>query len=211
MGAKAKKDGGSGVRDNIPPIVQKDLLQRVNFSHQASIYLQNLSESSRQHERSKQTGSNHRKAPRTATSGFASLARSQMRNVKKISEHNTLKLDVTAKRAVCSECNAVLVPGLTSRIRNRPNRNHINVVNQTCLQCENVTKRPCPPVSEAGTSMDGPSRKCRRIKAASRNKTAFFDREGPAGHTLWLGVDKVHGWGQTTIGSDTEASIANTS
>jgi len=55
--------------------------------------------------------------------------------------------------------------------------------------------------------LDGPERRRRRVRLASRSKVAFHDREGDQdrdarGHKLWRGDALLHGWGSSQLTQD---------
>ncbi|OXG71348.1 ribonuclease P protein subunit RPR2 [Cryptococcus neoformans Gb118] len=205
-----------------PQILNKDLFQRINYTYQAAIYLQNLgidagpSTSTSDGDGDIQLVTD-RKGKRRAVEragdqgAFKKLARMGMRETKTMVVHNQLKLDPSLKRSICGVCSTVLIPGLTSRIRNRPNRNTFNKTNQTCLTCSTVLSIPSPPVAHHNNnptesavardpdSLDGPVRAARRKKVAKRSKPAFHEYErrgeGKRGHVLWKGEEKVGRWG----------------
>ncbi|WRT65790.1 uncharacterized protein IL334_002739 [Kwoniella shivajii] len=250
--ADAKGKGkGQPKPDNLPIIPQKDLFQRINFSYQAAIFLQNLgsnnvaSNSSSglasstiinvsppdgevgmkvdrkgkrkaiEYTQSDQHG-NRRKAERgdgvaeeeeagVTKKRFRQLARMNMREMNGMSVHNQLKLDPSLKRSLCKTCGTILIPGLTSRIRNRPNRNSFSITHHHCLTCHSSLSIPAPPIpstslddrsAAADDGLDGPLRRARRRKASKRGKRIFHEREGDAGgHVLWKGEQKLEGWG----------------
>ncbi|WVQ78880.1 hypothetical protein IAT38_000971 [Cryptococcus sp. DSM 104549] len=214
-----------------PPIPQphmpnRDLFHRVNFSYQAAIFLQNLGESSGStstsdipsHEEEKALNPN-RKGKRRAMEyqgekvgdvreGLRKLARAEMKGCRTMVAHNQLKLDPALKRTVCGTCSTVLVPGLTSRVRNRPNSSTFNVIHITCLTCSSTQSIPAPPVpgpslDTSAETLDGPVRAAKRRKVAKRSKRPFFEAEKPegggqgkgSGHVLWRGDERLAGWG----------------
>lgn len=131
------------------------------------------------------------------------------------------------KRNICETCSTVLIPGLTSRVRNRrklylcwldliakltrviANRTHFNVTHTSCLSCDARRTVPCPPTSLGEEGLDGTKRAARRRKQAKRAKVPFHNRESMTatgtqtqssqkGHTLWRGDKTVDGWGEVS-------------
>ena len=131
------------------------------------------------------------------------------------------------KRNICRTCSTVLIPGMTSRVRNRrkqrcpfarlmkeandviASRVHFNVTHTACLSCDTRRTVPCPPTSLGEEGLDGKRRAARRSKQAKRAKVPFHNREattssGPKtlpaerGHTLWRGNDTVENWGESS-------------
>ncbi|KGB78611.1 ribonuclease P protein subunit RPR2 [Cryptococcus deuterogattii 99/473] len=204
-----------------PQILNKDLFQRINYTYQAAIFLQNIGvDAGPSSSISKRDEDVHvvmdRKGKRRVVElkggqeAFKKLARMSMRETKTMVVHNQLKLDPSLKRSICRVCSTVLIPGLTSRIRNRPNLNTFTNINQTCLTCCTVLSIPSPPVAlhkdptesavtQDRGSLDGPVRAVRREKIARRSKPAFHEHErrdeGTKGHVLWRGEEKLGGWG----------------
>ncbi|ORY29760.1 RNAse P Rpr2/Rpp21/SNM1 subunit domain-domain-containing protein [Naematelia encephala] len=181
-----------------PPVINRDLLHRLNYTYQASIFLQQLGAASSSSSTSpvldrKGKGKSKEidaEEDEESNVDFASLARQGMQGARKMGVHNQMKLDPSLKRTVCKSCSAILVPGLTSRVRNRPNKNHFIITHHTCLTCSARLSFPSPPTSdyELGTGLDGPVRKRRRERFA-RNQG------GKEGHKLWAGEKAVEGWG----------------
>ncbi|WWD16399.1 hypothetical protein CI109_100825 [Kwoniella shandongensis] len=218
-----------------PVIPNKDLFHRVNFSYQAAIFLQNLGEGSGSGSNTTFNGDEEvrvnrdRKGKRKAVEvegddrstgpkeegrakAFRKLARIGMKEMKGMSVHNQLKLDPTLKRSICRTCSTVLIPGLTSRMRNRPSRSTITKSNSTCLTCSTTLSIPTPPVAQLASTgterLDGPVRAAKRRKAMKRSKVSFDESEmgvdsgtavdekrGGKGHIMWKGEEKIIGWG----------------
>ncbi|KAK1927642.1 hypothetical protein DB88DRAFT_507720 [Papiliotrema laurentii] len=201
MGKKQIKQGPD--LDVPPPLPQKELYQRVNFALQASAYLHSLASVA---------GSSDRKGKRKARGDvgddgvgegyvdMGGLAMGNMKATRKMAAHTQLKLDPSIKRGVCRGCGTVLIPGLTSRVRNRPDRRNLHISHTTCLECSRSLSIPSPPVDLAcGATVDGPVRRARREKIAKRSKVAFHARErghGSKGHALWVNDRRVDNWGE---------------
>lgn len=98
--------------------------------------------------------------------------------------------DPALKRAFCSSCSTVLIPGITARVRvkSRPaclrwwlvliysaNRTHDHTVHQTCVHCGKTHRMPAPPISLPEPGVDGPVRGRRRARKV--RCVAFHDRE----------------------------------
>ncbi|WVQ77367.1 hypothetical protein IAR50_007052 [Cryptococcus sp. DSM 104548] len=211
---QSKKEKASNVAGQPPSVPAKDLFHRLNYSLQASIFLQSLGESSGSSQqdagrevRVVQDRKGKRRAVENSSGagseeGFRKLARLGMRESHTMVVHNQLKLDPSFKRAICKACSAVLVPGLTCRVRNRPNKNTCSIAHQTCLTCSTRLSIPAPPTSLASVScsssstpadpsaishngeetlgdpLDGPIRAARRRKAANKRKAPFHQLEG---------------------------------
>lgn len=77
----------------------------------------------------------------------------------------------------------------------------INVINTTCLECDNTLATPAPPTTLGNPALDGPKRRRRRERISARSKVAFHEREKAgndgSGHVLWSNDQRVDQWGQT--------------
>lgn len=122
-----------------PSLPQKELYQRVNFAIQASAFLQSLAGPSISVDRKGKRKASHLDdvSHMTGHHPMESLAMATMKNTRKMVAHTQLKLYVTTgsyyfsfihvdlcrdpslKRNICRGCGTVLIPGATSRIRNR--------------------------------------------------------------------------------------------
>ncbi|ODO04961.1 hypothetical protein I350_05572 [Cryptococcus amylolentus CBS 6273] len=210
-----KKEKGSINTGQPPSVPAKDLFHRLNYSLQASVFLQSLGESSgscQQYGGREVNVVKDRKGKRRAVEnpsssedGFRKLARMGMRESNTMVVHNQLKLQV-------SYCYS--------------NKNTFSIAHQTCLTCSTRLSIPAPPTSLSSASrlsssvpadpsapghtvedsfvdpLDGPIRAARRRKAAKKRKAPFHQLEGAdnvfdgrKGHVLWKGEDKVEGWG----------------
>ncbi|WWC60425.1 uncharacterized protein I303_102997 [Kwoniella dejecticola CBS 10117] len=153
------------------------------------------------------------------------LARVHVREMNGMTVHNQLKLDPSLKRTLCKTCGTILIPGLTSRIRNKPNRNSFSITHHTCLTCLGSLSIPCPPMPTSTSiptrglshnhlsfsdtndllnnndKLDGPVRYRRRLRAARKGKRVFHEIEHSqshpeqGGHVLWKGDEKMESWG----------------
>ncbi|KAL7424643.1 Ribonuclease P protein subunit p21 [Cryptotrichosporon argae] len=216
--------------DVLPPVLNRDVLQRYNFTYQSSVYLSALGTSSAgagpsarapvalPHPAAAQ--GRQRRAGDAPGVDFAALARGNMRASGRMINHCQVKCDPSVKRTVCKGCAAVLVPGLTSRVRVRTKHRTPTLV-YTCTTCQTSLALPCP--ASAETAVDGPRRRRR-----AKRRVAYHEREAAvggadglgeagqaeetrgrgkgkasaagaastAGHVLWVGNQKLVGWGQ---------------
>ncbi|TYJ55552.1 hypothetical protein B9479_003702 [Cryptococcus floricola] len=213
----SKKEKGSNNTGQPPSVPAKDLFHRLNYSLQASVFLQSLGETSGscQQDGGREVNvvkdrKGKRRAvenPSSSEEGFRKLARMGMRESNTMVVHNQLKLDPSFKRAIS-------------------NKNTFSIAHQTCLTCSTRLSIPAPPTSlssasrlsssvpadppapshtvedSLGDPLDGPIRAARRRKAAKKRKAPFHQLEGAdnvfdgrKGHVLWKGEEKVEGWG----------------
>jgi ribonuclease P protein subunit RPR2 len=68
------------------------------------------------------------------------LAQTYISNARKIAMSARIRLPTEYKRSACKNCNTLLVPGETSRVRIRPRREPHLVA--TCLSCGSQTRMP---------------------------------------------------------------------
>ena len=66
------------------------------------------------------------------------LARFYIYTLRGISKRLVIKIDPTIKRTICKNCNSLLVPGITMKVRISPRRE--THVNATCLYCGNIKR-----------------------------------------------------------------------
>lgn len=127
----------SAARPSGPPACpHKDLFHRINFSYQASIFLQQLEvETLPVQTRVDRKGKRKIVDVDDGQVAYLSgLARGEMKCTKKMAVHNLLKLyvlrtldedtadgnrDPSLKRTICKTCSTILTPGMTSKVRNR--------------------------------------------------------------------------------------------
>lgn len=74
-----------------------------------------------------------------------SLACHYVNDIRLMARKNVLRMDPTVKRTMCRNCNALLVPGLTSKIKILPSASHVHVIRTHCLACNVARTIPCPP------------------------------------------------------------------
>ena len=74
------------------------------------------------------------------------LARSYIGTARKISMAARLRLPAAYTRRICKNCNTLLVPGESSRVRIKPTRETHLVV--TCLKCGSLKRIPMRPKSK---------------------------------------------------------------
>ena len=91
MGKKAAQNG-PGV-DTVPQVQQKELYQRVNYTFQASAFLQNLASSSTSESSSaKQNKCSESANQRSNNVDLEVLAKAAMKSTKRMAGHTQLKL-----------------------------------------------------------------------------------------------------------------------
>ena len=68
------------------------------------------------------------------------LAKNYLLTARKVAMSARMRLPSAYKRSICKECNALLVPGESSRVRIQPKREPHIVV--TCLRCGSYLRIP---------------------------------------------------------------------
>jgi len=71
------------------------------------------------------------------------MSRFYASTMKTVAEKVVFKLDPSIKRTTCKHCHALLIPGVTARVRVRRKRERHIVV--TCLDCHTVRRYLCRP------------------------------------------------------------------
>ncbi|MCW4010302.1 MAG: ribonuclease P protein component 4 [Candidatus Bathyarchaeota archaeon] len=71
------------------------------------------------------------------------LAQSYLLTAKKIAMAARIRMPPAYRRRICRQCNTLLVPGQSSRVRIKPRREPHVVV--TCLRCGSQTRIPLKP------------------------------------------------------------------
>ncbi|KAH9083578.1 Rpr2-domain-containing protein [Lactarius deliciosus] len=166
MGKKNKDEA-----PNPNGVVNRDILQRLNFLYQASTYLESIScksdvrpevDSSTDTTEEVPAGASGSARP-TAGLAKAQLGRMERRRKRRviraadigqgyvramrlIGQKTTVKMDPTVKRTLCKGCDTVLIPGLSATVRVNGSNNHRHLVTTTCLRCKSSRRIPAPPV-----------------------------------------------------------------
>ncbi|KJA28075.1 hypothetical protein HYPSUDRAFT_130038 [Hypholoma sublateritium FD-334 SS-4] len=153
---------------NVNATANRDVVQRLNFLYQASVYLQSIAppapshtpadngkgkatQASVPHEAqgtSKLMSRKQRKTQRRVvgtkkTTG--DLGRSYVQCMRAVGQKSTVKMDPSLKRSLCSNCNTTLITGTSASVRVKPSRAHGNIMIYTCLHCKATKRIPAPP------------------------------------------------------------------
>ncbi|KAK0485338.1 Rpr2-domain-containing protein [Armillaria luteobubalina] len=124
--ARKAKDG----TPNANSVPNKDIIQRLNFLYQASVYLNGV------------TSQSPRRRKRVTT---GDLSRSYVTSMKVVGRKTVVKMDPSVKRTICKRCNTILVPGSTVTIRANKSASHGHVMAYTCTHCKTTRRIPAPP------------------------------------------------------------------
>ncbi|KAI0305623.1 Rpr2-domain-containing protein [Multifurca ochricompacta] len=166
MGKKNKDEA-----PNPSSVLNRDILQRLNFLYQASVYLESISRQC-DDESIKPSGSStmkkagsptqfssalstlgtpktrkrHREQHRGRVVQAADIGHGYVRAMRLIGKKTTVKMDPSVKRTLCKGCDTVLIPGLSVTVRIKSSDNHRHLVTVRCLRCNLPRRIPAPPV-----------------------------------------------------------------
>jgi ribonuclease P protein subunit RPR2 len=80
------------------------------------------------------------------------LAKNYLLSAKKIAMSSRMRLPVIYRRRICKNCNTLLVPGESSRVRTKPAREPHIVI--TCLKCGSQKRIPLRAKSKEKTEIE---------------------------------------------------------
>ncbi|KAH9822132.1 RNAse P Rpr2/Rpp21/SNM1 subunit domain-containing protein [Melampsora americana] len=187
----------------------RDVLQRLNFLHQAAHYFATASHSlqSTQDARSleakedtigskrasgclsKQIHDQRRErlliAQPVLHAPISGLSRVMSTNMKAVARKAVVRMDPSVKRSICRSCNLLLVPGHTSVIRLRPSKTHVRRVSTVCLSCQDSRNIPQPPEPLTGADHDESTFHRQPVQARSQ---PFWTRHE---HITFVGTVRV--------------------
>ncbi|OAV89293.1 hypothetical protein PTTG_11879 [Puccinia triticina 1-1 BBBD Race 1] len=161
-----------------PKAVQNgEVLQRLNFLHQAAHYLATVTSTPSEPGRAQVPRNDHvkpndsRKAHKPRSQGHGlrqkkqnrkakscqpianlpilGLSRILTKSMKVISKKAVVRMDPSVKRSICRSCHLLLIPGHTSTTRVLRSSSHRHKVNVTCSACQHQRKIPHPPEPKA--------------------------------------------------------------
>ncbi|KAJ7077318.1 RNAse P Rpr2/Rpp21/SNM1 subunit domain-containing protein [Mycena belliarum] len=190
----AKKDPAP----NASSVVNRDIMQRLNFMYQASVYLSGVLPVPPPAELQK-------RSKKTRKMTVHDLSKSYINSMKVVANKTMVKMDPGVKRTLCNGCNIVLVPGSTASVRVTTSRVHGHLMLYRCNSCNSTRRIPAPPTltesdpasvpdtltSEPAIVVDaGPSRpRKRKRRPASSRLPPLFARD--AGHIVFRGNDTL--------------------
>ncbi|KAJ7495909.1 RNAse P Rpr2/Rpp21/SNM1 subunit domain-containing protein [Mycena galericulata] len=135
MGKKNKDEA-----PNASNIVNKDIMQRLNFMYQASVYLSGVLPVA---PASPSASPKRRKRTRKMT--VHDLSKSYVDSMKVVANKTMVKMDPAVKRTLCNGCNIVLIPGSTASVRVTTSKHHGHVMLYRCDSCNSTRRIPAPP------------------------------------------------------------------
>ncbi|KAJ7899055.1 RNAse P Rpr2/Rpp21/SNM1 subunit domain-containing protein [Mycena leptocephala] len=198
--AKKNKDGEA---PNANSIVNKDIMQRLNFMYQASVYLSGVLPAPPQ--TTAATPQKRTKKSRKMT--VHDLSKSYINSMKTVASKTMVKMDPAVKRTLCNGCNIVLVPGSTATVSVKSSKVHGHVMHYRCTSCNSTRRIPAPPTladpetSGPSVSTSTPPDTAMDIDTGNTKKTARRRRRPQArlpplfardvGHVVLCGNDKL--------------------
>ncbi|KAK1224003.1 hypothetical protein PQX77_013098 [Marasmius sp. AFHP31] len=204
----AKKDKNEAPNPNA--IANRDIIHRLNFLYQASVYLNGMDISepptSSQATTGEQDGKCKPKKRKSRRVGVKDLAKSYIDTMKVVGTKTTVRMfastyrDPSVKRTICKGCNVVLVPGSTASVRTKSSASHGHMITYTCLECHTSRRFPAPPVSQSKSSDDTkpPLGPC-LSKSVDPRIPPLFARD--AGHVVFCGEKDITGDNNRGLGN----------
>ncbi|KAF9262673.1 Rpr2-domain-containing protein [Marasmius fiardii PR-910] len=211
----AKKD-----KNEAPTTVpNRDIIHRLNFLYQASVYLHSIdgsgSGSASQPQASTSTnnvGSNRKlkekvktkereRTRKTRKVRTGALAKAYIDTMKVVSTKATVRMDPSIKRTICQGCNTVLIAGSTTTIRVKGSPSHGHTMTYTCLECHHSRRIPAPPImpmtssEESSTHTEVTETRSRRSRRGKLQKSTvprvppLFARD--VGHVVFAGETDI--------------------
>ncbi|KAF5383494.1 hypothetical protein D9757_006096 [Collybiopsis confluens] len=152
MGKKQKNE-----IPNPSSVSNRDVIQRLNFLYQASVYLNTVHCSTSQLPPSSSSSlssapddptTNQKKKgkEKKKTVGLGDLSRSYIGTMKSVGTKTTVQLDPSVKRTLCKRCNTVLIPGSTASVRTKKSPSHGHFMVYTCGVCKHSVRIPAAPI-----------------------------------------------------------------
>ncbi|KAG7096392.1 hypothetical protein E1B28_003835 [Marasmius oreades] len=169
----AKKDKNNIPNPNVVP--NRDIIHRLNFLYQASVYLHSVDEddscstlSTSQPQPEPQVSASSSDAGVVAKTktrgrgkkrkiwkvGMGDLAKAYIGTMKVVSTKTTVRMDPSIKRTLCRGCNTVLVVGSTASVRVKGSPCHGHSMRYTCLKCQHSRNIPAPPTNDESDRRD---------------------------------------------------------
>ncbi|KAF8125018.1 RNAse P Rpr2/Rpp21/SNM1 subunit domain-containing protein [Mycena galopus ATCC 62051] len=186
----AKKNKDDAQAPNATNIVNRDIMQRLNFMYQASVYLSGVLPVPPQ----KTPATPQKRTKKSRKMNVHDLSKSYINSMKVVASKTMVTMDPAVKRTLCNGCNIVLVPGSTATVRVKSSKVHKHVMHYRCTSCNSTRRIPAPPTlplpgpstfaQEAAMDTDAQPVK----KKSAARLLPLFAREG---HTVLCGNDKL--------------------
>ncbi|KAJ7282960.1 RNAse P Rpr2/Rpp21/SNM1 subunit domain-containing protein [Mycena rebaudengoi] len=200
--AKKNKDEAP----NANSIVNRDIMQRLNFMYQASVYLSGVLPAPPAD--AAPVPQKRKKKARRMT--IHDLSKSYVSSMKVVTNKTMVKMDPAVKRTLCNGCNLVLIPGSTASVRVKTSTAHGHLMIYRCSSCNSTRRIPAPPTlvasssmastlqstpaTSTSTSMDvdptaSTSRRKKKKRVPTPRLPPLFARD--VGHVVLVGADKL--------------------
>ncbi|KAJ7902175.1 RNAse P Rpr2/Rpp21/SNM1 subunit domain-containing protein [Mycena olivaceomarginata] len=137
---------------NANSIVNRDIMQRLNFMYQASVYLSGVLPVPQEI-----TVAPQKRTKKSRKMNVHDLSKSYINSMKTVASKTMVKMDPAVKRTLCNGCNIVLVPGSTATVRVKPSKVHGHVMHYRCTSCNSTRRIPAPPTLTDTAPTSGPS------------------------------------------------------
>ncbi|KAK7473103.1 hypothetical protein VKT23_001204 [Stygiomarasmius scandens] len=186
-----------GAKNEVPgpsSAANRDIIQRLNFLYQASVYLNSADTSSDVPQTHNETDTR----PKNKKARLNDISRSYIDTMKVVGTRTTVKMDPSVKRTLCKGCNTVLVPGSTASVRTKKSLSHRHAVTYTCLTCKHSRRIPAPSYSKPEQTTPSPpstsvtetdSQKTKRHKKRVSRPPPLFARTG---HVVYRGNERIN-------------------
>ncbi|KAJ7268657.1 RNAse P Rpr2/Rpp21/SNM1 subunit domain-containing protein [Mycena haematopus] len=145
--AKKNKDSDTQT-PNANSIANRDIMQRLNFMYQASVYLSGVLPVPPPPTPQKRT-------KKSRKMNVHDLSKSYINSMKVVASKTMVKMDPAVKRTLCNGCNIVLVPGSTATVRVKSSKVHGHIMHYRCTSCNSTRRIPAVPTLTESTA--GPS------------------------------------------------------
>ncbi|KAF9019242.1 Rpr2-domain-containing protein, partial [Hymenopellis radicata] len=178
-------------KDQVPnpnSVVNRDIIQRLNFLYQASVYLNTVAASVPTAAPPPQK----KKWKKRITAD--QLSRNYVSAMKVVGQKTTVKMDPAVKRTLCQGCHSVLIAGSTATVRVKKSPSHTHTMVYTCTQCKETRRIPAPPCgistgdSSSAEPMDVDDPEARNSSKGGRLPLPL---RGDTGHVVFRGQEQI--------------------
>ncbi|KAJ7045851.1 RNAse P Rpr2/Rpp21/SNM1 subunit domain-containing protein [Mycena alexandri] len=184
----AKKDKNKDEPPSAANIVNKDIMQRLNFMYQASVYLSGVLPVP------EPPKTVQKRAKKARKMNVHDLSKAYINSMKTVASKTMVKMDPAVKRTLCNGCNIVLVPGSTATVRVKSSKTHGHVMHYRCTSCKSTRRIPAPPTltesvpaASTSTAMEVDSESSKAPKPLARLPPLFARN----GHVVLCGNDTL--------------------
>ncbi|ESK92048.1 ribonuclease p 21kda subunit [Moniliophthora roreri MCA 2997] len=199
---------------NLSNVANRDIMHRLNFLYQASVYLNSIDDSGSSSQKQPTPDvtqkSNRQKKRKSRRAGPKNLAKSYIDTMKLVSTKTIVRMDPSIKRTLCKGCSTVLMPGSTATVRIKASSSHGHVMTYTCTECRTSRRIPAPPIIPStstaevldaiGTTAESSSRRKRKLqKPITPQNPPLFARD--VGHIVFHGDQQVSPERVSSLGS----------